>query len=311
MSRIYEPTVEAFLEAFRAAGLRPFIECTPEQARQQLAALRQASPVGPDMARIEDVLVKSGEAEIGARVYEPVPSCRSTVVYLHGGGWVVGDVETSDFAARHLAARTGARVVSVGYRLAPEYPFPTAVDDAEAGLRWTADFVRRHEGEGHPIVIAGDSAGANLATVVCLRMRDCSGPRIDGQILIYPVTDCDFTTGSYIDYEADKPLSSSDMRWFWSHYVKDESTRTHHEASPLRGDLKGLPPAFVVTAEHDPLRDEGEAFAAKLAEAGVPVRYKLYPGTVHGFFSLPHVVVPAQTLLSDCADFINSLTPVE
>ncbi|MEP6869743.1 MAG: alpha/beta hydrolase [Novosphingobium sp.] len=309
MSRDYEPSVEAFLTAYRAAGLRPFAECTPVQAREQLAALRKAGPAGPEMARVEDVLVPSGATEIRARVYEPSALCPATVVYFHGGGWVVGDLETSDFAARHLAARTGARVVSVEYRLAPEHAFPTPIDDAEAGLRWTVDFVLRQERAGHPVIIAGDSAGANLAAVVCLRMRDGKGPRIDGQILIYPVTDCDFTTGSYIEYEADEPLSSGDMRWFWSHYVADVAMRTHPDAAPLRADLHDLPPAFVAVAEHDPLRDEGEAFATKLAEAGVPVQYKLYPGTVHGFFSLPHVVTPAQSLLADCADFITSLIP--
>lgn len=309
MDRMYEPSTEAFLAAYRAAGMPRVSSGAPEEARQRLTAMRQARPNTPEMVHVEDVLIPSGDSEIRGRIYVPQADCRATVVYLHGGGWVVGDLDTSDYAVRHFAQKTGARVVSVEYRLAPEHPFPAALEDAVAGLRWTADFIRRTVPAPHPLFIGGDSAGANLATVACLRARDGGGPDIAGQILIYPVVDCDFTTGSYAEYETAEPLCSADMRWFWALYEKDEARRTSPDASPLRAELSALPPAFIATAEHDPLCDEGKAYAEKLARSGVPVRHEHYAGTVHGFFSMPDVIVPAQTLLTRCAEFISALTP--
>ncbi len=185
-------------------------------------------------------------------------------------------------------------MVLVDYRLAPEYRYPTAADDAYAALNWTADRVQDIAGAQVPLIVAGDSAGGNLAAVTTLRARDRKGPAIAMQVLIYPVTDSDVNTASYTSSENQLMLNRDSMIWFWDHYAPDPATRTHPDASPLRADsLAGLPPAVVLTAEYDPLRDEGEAYAARLKEAGVPVELKRHAGQMHGFFTL--LMLPGST----------------
>src|SRR5215213_5057344 len=244
---------------------------------------------GPKMSRSEDRTVMSADGHpIPIRVLVPQQGARGVIVWLHGGGWVIGTIDEFDTLARKLAERTSCAVVLVDYRLAPEHPYPTAVDDCYAALEWTAGRLEELTGQSDvPLIVAGDSAGANLSAVMALRARDRNGPKIALQVLIYPVTDADFDRPSYHDPDNQLILTRDAMVWFWDHYAPDAARRTEPDASPLRAtDLSGLPPAVVVTAEHDVLRDEGEAYAQRLREAGVPVDLRRHEGQTHGFFTI-------------------------
>jgi acetyl esterase len=217
---------------------------------------------------------------VGGRLYRPDDAEPvATVVYLHGGGWVTGDLEYSDPLCRHLAADAACEVLSVDYRLAPEHPFPAPLEDAFGALSWAA----RELASGRPLVIAGDSAGGALAAACALRARDESGPDLAGQLLVYPVLDADLARDSYTTNQG-MVLGPQEMGWFWDHYLPDPNGRTQQSAAPLRAEaLSGLPPTVLVVADLDPLRDEGLAYAARLSAAGVPVRLRHVPGLVHGF----------------------------
>jgi acetyl esterase len=250
-----------------------------------LAAL--AGPA-PAMARVEnhDVAVDGGT--IPVRVLVPPQAVHGVILYLHGGGWVIGTIDEYETMARKLAERTSCAIVLVGYRLAPEHRYPTAVDDSYAALEWTAAHLEDITGRSDvPLIVAGDSAGGNLTAVVALRARDRNGPAIALQVLIYPVTDADFDRPSYADLENQLILNREAMVWFWDHYAPDAAQRAEPDASPVRaGDLAGLPPAVVLTAEHDVLRDEGEEYAERLTQAGVPVDFRRHTGQMHGFITL-------------------------
>jgi acetyl esterase len=201
---------------------------------------------------------------------------------------VIGEIAHADTLGRKLAERSSCAVVLVDYRLAPEHRYPTAVDDCWAGLQWTAANLAEITGRADaPLIVAGDSAGGNLAAIMALRARDAGGPEIALQVLVYPVTDADFDRPSYVDPENQLLLTRGAMVWFWDHYVPDAARRQEPDAAPLRAaSLEGLPPAVVLTAEHDVLRDEGEAYAERLREAGVPVDFRRHEGQTHGFFTI-------------------------
>ena len=221
------------------------------------------------------------------------------LVYLHGGGWVLEDIEGYETLGRQLATKSGAAVVLVNYRKAPEHPFPTPVEDAWTALQWAAGNVERIAGDRVPLFVGGDSAGGNLAAVTAIRARDNGAPELAGQMLLYPATDADFSRASYLEPENQSFLTTEFMQWFWNHYVPEPAVRTHPEASPLRTDsLAGLAPALVITAEHDILRDEGEAYAARLEESGVDVKHHRWPGQMHAFFSMVNVL-PASADVMD------------
>jgi acetyl esterase len=277
------------LEELASGGGRPLHESTPQEARELSASLAALAGPAPRMARRDDLTVSGGDGhEIPVRVLVPPQGARGVIVYLHGGGWVIGTIDEYDAMARKLAERTSCAIVLVEYRLAPEHRYPTAVDDCAAALAWAASHRNDIAGrEDVPLIVAGDSAGGNLAAVVARRARDAGGPTIDLQVLIYPVTDADFTRPSYTDPENQLLLTREAMEWFWDHYVPDAARRAEPDASPLRApSLTGLPPALVLTAEHDVLRDEGEAYAERLREAGVPVELHRLEGQMHGFFTL-------------------------
>ena len=235
------------------------------------------------------------------RIYTPQGSGPFPVlVYFHGGGWVIGNVDTHDPTCRTLTNAAGCVVVSVDYRLAPEHKFPAAVDDCYAATQWVAANAAAINGDSSRIAIGGDSAGGNLTAVVAIEARDKGGPPLVFQLLVYPVTDYSFSTPSYRDNGDGYLLTKDSMVWFWDHYLRSEADGQDYRASPLRAsDLTGLPPALVITAEYDPLRDEGEAYAARLQEAGVSVTCTRYDGMIHGFYGLTAVVDQARKAVEE------------
>jgi acetyl esterase len=276
-----------FLQEMAAAGGKPLHESTPQEARALGAGLAALAGPGPDMARVEEHNIPVAGGSVPVRVLVPLERPGGVIVYYHGGGWVISAIAEYDTLARKLAERTSCAVVLVEYRLAPEHRYPTAVDDSYAALEWTRNHIRDIAGRDVPLIVAGDSAGGNLAAVMALRARDRRGPTIALQVLVYPVTDANLDRPSYVDPENQLLLTRDGMIWFWDHYLPEAARRVEPDASPLRArDLSNLPPAVVLTAEHDVLRDEGEAYAARLAEAGVPVELKRYAGQMHAFFQL-------------------------
>jgi acetyl esterase len=277
----------ALLTQMAESGVKPLLEMTPAEARSlpSAAALMVPGP-GPAVAQSYDSQVPTPDgSQFGVRVLVPDGEIRALVVYYHGGGWVLGDIEGNDPLARTLANELHAAVVNVDYRLAPEHRYPVAADDAWTALQWAHE--RRAEiAGGHvPVIVMGDSAGGNLSAVVAQKARDAGGPPLAAQVLVYPVTDADLDNASYRDPENQLLLSRDSMIWFWDHYAPDPADRRRPDASPVRAaSLAGLPPAIVLTAEHDPLRDEGAAYAERLREAGVPVAYRQFDGQMHGFF---------------------------
>jgi len=279
----------AFLAQAAEAGGKPLHEMTPTEVRAMGAAMADVMGPGPEVGEVRDIPVDVAGGRITVRSYRPTGEPRAAVVYFHGGGWVTGALDEFDALMRQLVDRAGATVLAVDYRLAPEHPYPTAAEDAWAALRW-ADEHLADVGPRVPLVVAGDSAGGNLAAIVARRSVVEGGPRVALQILAYPVTDAALDTASYTDPANQLLVSRESMIWFWDHYCPPE-LRSNPDASPLRADdLAGLPPAVVLTAEHDPLRDEGEAYAAKLAAAGVEVEARRFDGQMHGFFTMVNLL---------------------
>ena len=234
-------------------------------------------------------LVEDRDAEgIPVRIYRPSPDADlPIVVYLHGGGWTIGSVEQYDPVMRQVANAANAIVVAPEYRLAPEHPFPAPLDDCWRALCWTAKNASTFGGDGSRLAVMGDSAGGNLSAVCALQARDAGGPELAIQVLVYPVTDCDLSTASYRANRDGYLLTEDEMRWFFHCYTRGDIDPTDWRISPLRArDVAGVAPALVLTAEYDPLRDEGEAYARRLAEAGVTVQRHRYDGMVHAFFGL-------------------------
>jgi|AP45_3_1055517.scaffolds.fasta_scaffold04616_2 acetyl esterase len=276
-----------FLKQLTEGGGKPLHESTPDEARVYLSGLAELAGPAPEMQRVEDRTIDGPDARVTLRILVPVENPIGVLVYYHGGGWVLGSIDEYDTVARKLAERTSCAVVLVEYRLAPEHRYPAAVDDSYAALEWVGQNVKYIAGREVPLIVAGDSAGGNLAAVMAVRARARNGPPIALQVLIYPVTDSDFDLPSYADPENQLLLTRDGMIWFWDHYIPDSSRRSEPDASPLHTDnLSGLPPTVILTAEHDVLRDEGEAYAARLQEADVKVNLKRYPGQMHGFFTL-------------------------
>jgi acetyl esterase/lipase len=297
------PEAQQFLDTVAQSGAPPLYELTPEQARAIPAAVAQMVGPGPEVATVRDISIPGPAGAIGARVYEPAADLTATIVYYHGGGWVFGTLDDWDAVCRTLAVESGCRVVSVDYRLAPEHRFPAAADDAYAAFVWVAESLAG----GKPVVVAGDSAGGNLAAVTALRARDRGGPAIALQVLVYPVTDHDFTRSSYVEHgDSGFLLGTREMQWFWDHYAPDERDRSHPDASPLRAtDHSGLPPAYVVIAEYDPLRDEGLAYAERLKAAGVPVTINRYGDQCHVFYTLVNLMESANQAVTETAQEIK------
>ena len=285
-----DPQVEELLGELAALGFPALEDCTPQQARENLSSrISEFSETG-DIAFVRDGLVPAEELPgglpaIAYREYRPDGSpVLPALVYFHGGGWVLGDLDTHEGVCRALANAAGCVVFSVDYRLAPEHRYPAAADDCYGFTRWLAEHSEDKGVDAQRIAIGGDSAGGNLAAVVALMAKDAGLPAIRLQLLIYPVTDYCLDTPSYLENAEGYGLTREGMRWFWGHYLAREEEGAEAKASPIRAEsLAGLPPAYVITAGFDPLRDEGDAYAAKLIEAGVPVELDRYEGMIHGF----------------------------
>lgn len=306
-----QPTAD-LLRRTRTRGRQPLSGLSVEQARQYPSWYELLFGPAPKLAVMRDVRIPAADGtSLHARLYADDAHADSLIVYFHGGGWVLGSVAAFEPCTALLARRTGAALLSVDYRLAPEHPFPTPVLDAESALRYAAAHAEQLLGRPlRRLVAMGDSAGATLATVATRRLARRAGERVpDLQVLVYPVTDAAFDTPSYRDYAEGHLLSADDMRWFWDQYCPDVARRADPDASPLRApDLSGLPPTLLLSAELDPLRDEGEAYGHRLQQAGVDCRIVRCPGVLHSFMAMANVLpMAASAFDSLCRDLRETL----
>jgi cation diffusion facilitator CzcD-associated flavoprotein CzcO/acetyl esterase/lipase len=309
--RRMQPDVAMVLEAMAAMGLPPLESLSADDARDLMAAGAALRPPGPEVGEVTDGVMPGPGGDLPYRLYRPAPlpdGPRSVVVYFHGGGWVLGDLDSDDPLCRDLCARSGAVVVSVNYRHAPEVRFPAAADDAYAAVRWVDAHAAELGGIPGQLAVAGWSAGGNIAAVACQRARDEGGPHISGQLLITPAVDAEMTQPSYTENGDGYILTSALMDWFWDHYA-DPADRSDTRAAPLRGNLSGLPPACIVTADFDPLRDEGIAYARALEAAGVPVRHVRARGHTHTSLSMVGVVISGAPVRAVMAEALSGFFP--
>jgi acetyl esterase len=288
-----DPDAAFVFKAFQEAGRPAYETLSPTEARDYyLQARLVTNPEPPELKSVAPLGIPSPYGSIPARIYTP-KALRQTnglapgLVFFHGGGWVIGDLDTHDVACRKLADEGRLIVISVDYRLAPEHKFPAAVDDAIAATAWIAAHAGELGIDAARLLVGGDSAGGNLAAVVAISARDGNGPAIAGQILIYPATDFAMTHPSHSEPETSILLTHSVIRWFRDHYLNEAADIHDWRASPARAaTLVGLPPAYVLTAGADPLRDEGDEYAGRLKQAGVAVTHRTFPGQFHGFFTM-------------------------
>ena len=285
-----DPQAQAVIDQVTALGLPAVWEVTPEQAR--INAASRPRPVGPEVAKVEDRSVPAPDGDVPVRIYTPEGSGPFPIlVWYHGGGWVIGDLDSADPSARNLCKGAGCVVVSVDYRLAPETKFPGPAEDCYAATVWAADNAASINGDASRIAVGGDSAGGNLAAAISLMAADRNGPDIVHQLLVYPVTDRNYQTASYVDNATGYMLAKDAMQWYWDAYLADEADASNPYAAPMQaGNLAGQPSALVITAEFDPLRDEGEAYGKRLQEAGVETTVTRYDGMIHGFFGMVGVM---------------------
>jgi acetyl esterase len=295
---------EAVVAGVKEAGLPPMYKMTPQALRELTAA--QISPQPND--EMLDLLFDVSGGVLSARIVLPRHAVNGVILFLPGGGWMLNSKWASHAMACALSEASSCAVVLAEYRLAPEYRFPTAVDDAAAALDFVACNIDKIAGRAVPLIIAGESAGGNLAAVVAARARDSGGPSLAAQILIYPVTDCGFNTASFNDPENQLILDCEAVKWLWDNYVPVLNDRVHPDVSPLRRqNLDGLPPAIVITAEHDVLRDEGELYAARLRAEGVPVYQRRFDGQMHGFFSMGDALPAGKEAVAYVAEAVTTI----
>lgn len=297
----------ALLTQMAESGAKPLHEMTPQEARGLTATLGEMYGPGPEMHRAEMTSAAADDGyDIPLHVLVPNESPRGVLVYYHGGGWVIGALPEFETLGKTLAQRTGCAVVLVDYRMAPENPYPAAVNDSWAALRWIDGHLEEIAGVRVPLIVAGDSAGGNLAAIVAHKARDAGGPAIAMQVLVYPVTDCNLDNETYRDPENQTLLTREAMVWFWDLYAPEHDMRQHPEASPSKlEDHSGLPPAVVLLAEHDVLRQEGQEYADALARAGVPVQSRAFEGQMHGFFTMVNVLPGSEAGIAYVADAVD------
>lgn len=307
-NRLIDPEARVYLDWMQALGLPPLAEQGPEEARR-LSRMRVPMLAGePEpLERVDDISIPGQVGSIPGRLYAPVRGqTLPALLYMHGGGWVVGDLDSHDSFCRALARRAGCLVLSIDYRLAPEHRFPAAVDDAWAGLEWLHENASSIGADPDRLAVVGDSSGGNLAAVVARRAHERGGPALAAQVLIYPVTNFDFDTPSYSAAATGYGLTRDSMRWYWEQYLADPHQGSSPDASPLRaGGLSGLAPALVITCELDPLASEGSAYAAALHSAGVRVEHIHEADMIHGYIRMAGAIGRARKSWDDCAHFLR------
>ncbi len=298
-----DPQIAGLIDALDG-GFPPVHTMTGAQARATIRSRFVPATDPEPVGEVSNVSIPGQGDDIPVRIYRPVTDAAvlPVVVYAHGGGFVFCDLDSHDGLCRNLANRLGAVVVSVGYRLAPEHPWPAGAEDVYAALQWTADHGGDLGIDTGRIVVAGDSAGGNLAAVTALMARDRGGPSISAQLLLYPMITADFDTDSYRRFGQGYYNPVDALRWYWDQYVPSIGDRTHPYASPLNALLAGLPRAVVVTAGHDPLRDDGIAYADALESAGVPTVRCCYEGGIHGFMTMPMLDIAHQARGEACGE---------
>jgi acetyl esterase len=285
------PQIREVLKVMAEAGLRPIEEMTPAEAREQMEATARARKAEPlAVGKVEERVILGPDGMLRVRLYWPQPSAASVpaIVYFHGGGHVIGSLDTHDFVARNLCGGTGAMVASVDYRMGPEHKFPAAVDDCFAALEWVHANAASLGADPLRLGVHGDSAGGNLAAVVALLARDAGGPQLRLQSLVYPITDYGLVGASYDKYASGYGiLTKQAMVWFRAHYLRNPDDASDWRASPIRApSLAGVAPAIIITAECDVLHDDGERYAEALRRAGVPLEYKEFPRMIHAFLGM-------------------------
>lgn len=304
-----DPQMKQLLDAMAAANMPAFHTMAPAEARG-LMARRVVQGVPEPLACVEDRLIPGPGGEIPIRIYTPDGKAPfGALIYFHGGGWVLGNIEMTDQPCRLLAKAAGCVVVSVEYRLAPEHKFPAGPEDCYAATRWAAENAGSIGVDPARIAVGGTSAGGTLATVVAMMARDRGGPPIAYQLLVYPATTAALDTPSHREFARDNyyVLSRADMEWFWGQYLNGDADRTNPYACPAHAKtLRGLPPAFVITAEYDPLRDEGEAYAARLREEGVTAALKRFDGVTHGFFGMPTQLDKSKAAIAEAGSALRT-----
>ncbi|MDO9380380.1 MAG: alpha/beta hydrolase [Nocardioidaceae bacterium] len=303
-----DAATQQYLDTMAEKQPVPTHELTPEQARANEAETTALIAAGPAMARVEDgELIAQGGHAFRTRTFVPEGEVGAVIAYFGGGGWVMGTLERYDTVAREIASRSGCAVVVVEYRKAPEHPFPAAVDDSWQALRWISDHVEDIAGSTVPLLVAGDSAGGNLAAVMAIRARDAGEPAVAFQVLVYPLTNANLETRSYHEQSNQLMLRRETVAWYWDNYVPNPDKRDHPDVSPLQvPDRRGLPPAIVLLAEHDVLRNEGDAYADGLRRAGVAVELRTFAGQMHGFFPLVGVLPGSTEALDWIAEEVRS-----
>ena len=298
-----DPQARALLAHLRPTATTPWRTLSAPDARRAARALFGASPLPPPVPQVEDRCIPGPAGPIPVRVYTPTGDDPFAVlVYFHGGGWVFGGIDTHDPLCRELTRAVGCVVVSVDYRLAPEHPFPAPLEDCYAATRWAARHARDIQSDAQRLAIAGDGAGGNLAAAVALTARDRDGPALAYQLLIDPILDHAFDTASHRDYSDGYVWTQELLAWCWRHYAPHEAFRSHPQASPLRApNLRGLPSTLLLTAECNPLRDEGTAYAKRLRAADVEVEYRCYTGMMHGFLGWTSQLDTARRAMAETA----------
>lgn len=291
----------------------PTFKNAVEEMASHSAVVRTMNVAMPSLpekvAMVKHILIPTRDGEVLARIYYPSEAANlPVIVYFHGGGWVIANLDVYESSCRALCNAAEAIVVSVAYRQAPEAKFPAAINDAYDATQWVLQNTALIGGDPNRVAVAGESAGGNLATVACLQAKDKGGIMPVAQLLVYPVTDTSMTQPSYAENEDTVPLKSSMMPWFMEYYLESNSDKNNKYVAPLWADnLSGLPPAIVITAEFDPLRDEGEQYAVKLADAGVSVKFQRFNGVVHEFFGLPGAVSKASDAVKFAAEGLKEI----
>jgi acetyl esterase len=298
-----EANVKTMLDAMNGMDMPDLADMDVATARATIAMLTAADGEPEPVDEVTDRAIPGPAGDIPVRVYrnDPGGAPQPVLVWYHGGGWVIGDLESADPTARKLANRSGATVVSVDYRLAPEHAFPAAVDDAWAALQWVAAHADEIGGDASRLAVGGDSAGGNLSAVVAMLARDAGGPALRHQLLVYPATDMVTDWESRRTNGSDYLLTQKAMLWFENHYMGDQDRKDLRYSPALAEDLSGVAPATVFTAEFDPLRDDGNAYAEHLAQAGVPCQHRCFDGMIHGFFGMGTITPVANEAVDEAA----------